>query len=327
MVNVEGVKQTKILLVDDDENYVKVTKMYLEENGLNISACTNPVEALKICKDENIDIVLLDYFMPELTGEEFVKQLRTFNNKALVILQTGFSEKKPPIETLTFLDIQGYHDKTKGVDELLLLTLSAIKTMRLIKLNRVQEIKLASLNYKKQLIGELSVGLINEAKDQLFSISAANKSIAMNTKDYEDENKVIDEANNKVGKVFSALGFEGNKFLRIEDIIDVTRTLLASKIKENITELVINAESPSTIVRKNTETIIFLMLETIMLLMEQENKKIKVTITGTDKIVVNFENELNYDKEFAKKIVLLVTDKTGIKFTLKDKKAAIYADT
>ena len=64
-----------------------------------------------------------------------------------------------------------------------------------------------------------------------------------------------------------------------------------------------------------------------MLLMEQENKKIKVTITGTDKIVVNFENELNYDKEFAKKIVLLVTDKTGIKFTLKDKKAAIYADT
>ena len=48
MVNVEGVKQTKILLVDDDENYVKVTKMYLEENGLNISACTNPVEALKI---------------------------------------------------------------------------------------------------------------------------------------------------------------------------------------------------------------------------------------------------------------------------------------
>ena len=326
MNSVEGVETTKVLLVDDDENYVKVTKMYLEESGLNISACTNPVEALKICKEQNIDIVLLDYFMPELTGEEFVKELRTFNNKALVILQTGFSEKKPPIETLTSLDIQGYHDKTKGVDELLLLTLSAIKTMRLIKLNRLQEIKLASLNYKKQIIGELSIGLINEAKDQLFSISAANKSIKMNTDEYEDENEVIEKANSKIGNVFSALGFESASLLRLEDIIGIIRTLLASKMKESISELVIKADNPSVIVRDNVDTMIFLMLETMILLMNQNNKTITVSITGDEKITITFENDLEYDKEFAKKIVLLATDRKGIKFTLKEKKVAIYLD-
>ena len=135
---IEGIKNIKVMLVDDDENYLKVTRMYLEENGLNMRSCTNPLDALKICKEENIDIILLDYFMPEITGEEFVERLRTFNSSALVILQTGFSEKKPPIETLTALDIQGYHDKTKGVDELLLLTLSAIKTMKLIKLKKLK---------------------------------------------------------------------------------------------------------------------------------------------------------------------------------------------
>lgn len=326
MVDIDGLKQTKVLLVDDDIEYVKVTTMFLKDSGLNIDSCTNPIEALKVCKRDNIDIVLLDFFMPELTGEEFVKQLREFNNKALVILQTGFSEKKPPIDTLTALDIQGYHDKTKGVEELLLLTLSAIKTMRLIKLNRMQEIRLASLNYKKQLIGELSVGLINEAKDQLFSISAANKSIAMSTQEYKDENNVIDDANQKVGKVFSALGFESNTLVRLEDAIEIIRTLLISKVKENIVDLTISARDSSVIIRKNADTLIFLILETIVLLMNQDNRKIKVTISGNDSITVKFDNDVNYDKEFAKKVVLLVTDKSGIKFTLKDKQATIYSE-
>ena len=101
-----------IVLVDDDVNYLEMTKMYLEDNGMKITTFSNPVEALDVCKKKKIDIVLLDYFMPEMTGEEFVKELRKVNNKTLIILQTGFAEKKPPIEMLTNIDIQGYYDKT-----------------------------------------------------------------------------------------------------------------------------------------------------------------------------------------------------------------------
>ena len=105
-----------IALVDDDENYLEMTKMYLEDNGMKITTFSNPVEALEVCKKSRVDIVLLDYFMPQMTGEEFVKKLREVNNKTLIILQTGFAEKKPPIEMLTNLDIQGYYDKTKDID-------------------------------------------------------------------------------------------------------------------------------------------------------------------------------------------------------------------
>ena len=70
--------------------------------------------------------------MPEMTGEEFLKELRKFDTRAVVILQTGFAEEKPPIETLTALDIQGYYDKTKGVQDLLLMILSTIKTVSLL---------------------------------------------------------------------------------------------------------------------------------------------------------------------------------------------------
>ena len=323
---IEDVEKVKVLLVDDDEEYVKITEMYLKENGLNLSSCTDPKKALQVCKEQNIDIVLLDFFMPDITGEEFVRKLREFNNKILVILQTGFSDKKPPLQTIKELDIQGYHDKTKGVDELLILTLSAIKTTKLIKENRMKEIKLNSVNYKKQLLGELSLGLINEAKDQLFSISAANKAIGMDTDEYKEENEIIDNANEKVGNVFSALGFENTAMMRVGEIQRNLITLLTSKIKESYTDFLIAPSDESVIVRKNSDTIIFLIIETVLLLIKQGNKQIRVDIRGNDKIEISFNCDIQYDKEFAKKIVMLLIGIEGIRFTLKDKKAKIFIE-
>ena len=313
---IEGIKNIKVMLVDDDENYLKVTRMYLEENGLNMRSCINPLDALKICKEENIDIILLDYFMPEITGEEFVERLRTFNSSALVILQTGFSEKKPPIETLTALDIQGYHDKTKGVDELLLLTLSAIKTMKLIKLNKLQELKLGSLNYKKQMIGELTVGLVNEARNQLMSISAANQSIKMDTEDYEEETSIIEKANEKIANVFDAIGFETSEVKTVEEVIEMIQILLARKKKETLSNVNISVESSSTIVKRNIDSIIFFTVETALQLMENGEKEIYVQITGIDEIVVKFNNNLKPSKEFTRKIVMLMVDNNGVRYKL-----------
>lgn len=320
------IEKVKVLLVDDDEEYVKITEMYLKENGLNIISCCNPKQALQICKTENISIVLVDYYMPELTGEEFIKQLREFNNKILIILQTGFAEKKPPLQTIKKLDIQGYHDKAKGVDELFILTLSAIKTTNLIKENNLKELKLNSISYKKQLIGDLSLGLINEAKDQLFSIGAANKAIGMDTQNYKEENEIIDEANEKVGTIFSALGFENASMMRIGEMIKTVETLLASKIKESYVDFLMAVVDDNIIIRKNADTIIYLIIETVLLLIKQGLKRIRIDIKGNEQMVISFNCDIEYDKEFAKRIVMLLIGIEGVRFTLKDKKANIYIE-
>ena len=132
MVDIDGIEFVKILLVDDDTEYTKITKMYLESDGFNIDMCNNPVEALELLKNQKYDIILLDYFMPEMNGEEFLKELRKFNTKALVILQTGYSEQQPPINALTSLSIQGYFDKASGVQNLVLILISTIKTVNLL---------------------------------------------------------------------------------------------------------------------------------------------------------------------------------------------------
>ena len=131
MLKLEGIESMKILLVDDDEEYSKITKMYLESNGFNVTICTDPTKALEMCKQEKYNIILLDYYMGAMDAEDFLDGLRKFDKKAVVILQTGYSDKKIPLDTLVSMDIQGYYDKTKNIEELLLTLISTIKTMRM----------------------------------------------------------------------------------------------------------------------------------------------------------------------------------------------------
>jgi diguanylate cyclase (GGDEF)-like protein len=75
-------------------------------------------EGLEILRTRRVDLVLVDYFMPGMTGEDFVRELRTFDPLAQVILQTGYASEQPPREMLRKLDIQGYYDKSEGPDKL-----------------------------------------------------------------------------------------------------------------------------------------------------------------------------------------------------------------
>ena len=132
MLDVDGIEFVKILLIDDDVQYANITQKFLESEGFNVIARNNPVEALEMCKNSKYDIILLDYYMPEMNGNEFLTQLREFDSRALVILQTGYSEQQPPLDTLTNLSIQGYFDKTSGVQNLVLTLISTIKTVNLL---------------------------------------------------------------------------------------------------------------------------------------------------------------------------------------------------
>ena len=305
-----------ILLVDDDENYLEMTKMYLEDNGMKITTYSNPIEALEVCKKNKIDIVLLDYFMPQMTGEEFVKDLRTVNNKTLVILQTGFAEKKPPIEMLTNLDIQGYYDKTKEIDELLLLTLSAIKTIKLMKLSQKQEIKI-----------DLIVGLVNEAKDQLFSISIANKSIEEESTLFKDENGVISRANNKLGELFETINFESIEHATAGEIINAINILLKSKKSSEgiLIDYKIDADDVDKIVFSDgVDSLIYIIVETVNYFLTKDIKNVEIAFEqDEEKCYIKILNSTTYTKEFIKTIVLILSENTQIGIDIKDGKITL----
>jgi diguanylate cyclase (GGDEF)-like protein len=74
-----------------------------------------------------------------MTGEDFVKKLRTFRPTTQVVLQTGYASEHPPRELLRRLDIQGFHDKSDGPDKLSLwvdVGLKAAFTIQLLNKSR-----------------------------------------------------------------------------------------------------------------------------------------------------------------------------------------------
>jgi diguanylate cyclase (GGDEF)-like protein len=109
-----------VLLVDDNQEYLEATKLVLEHDGHQVIEATSGKDAIQILQKTSVDLVLLDYFMPEMTGEETVIEIRKFNPSLQIILQTGYASENPPRDLLKRLNIQGYHDKSEGTEKLLL---------------------------------------------------------------------------------------------------------------------------------------------------------------------------------------------------------------
>lgn len=91
--------QGKQLLIVDDEKVIRLTaKAILENAGFSVVLAENGVEAIKLYREHNIDLVLMDMIMPEMDGRECLKELKKINSDVKVILVTGFVREKDVIK-------------------------------------------------------------------------------------------------------------------------------------------------------------------------------------------------------------------------------------
>lgn len=114
-----------ILCVDDQVEFLESTTTLLEREGHRVLSAQSGTEALAILENEKVDLLLLDYFMPGMTAEEILAGVR--DPTLQVVLLTGYATEKPPREMLERLDIQGYCDKSRGPEELLLWVVVALR--------------------------------------------------------------------------------------------------------------------------------------------------------------------------------------------------------
>ena len=125
----------RILLIDDQQDYLQSTTTLLEREGHEVVGVTSGEEGLELLRKDHFDLLLVDYYMPGgMTGEEVVNELRKFNRHTQVVLQTGYAGEHPPREMLRKLDIQGYHDKTDGPEKLLMWVEIGLKAARTVQL-------------------------------------------------------------------------------------------------------------------------------------------------------------------------------------------------
>ena len=265
-------KNAKIVVIDDVEEVLKSTKNCLEFEEMQVKCFSNPIEGLEYLKNNNADVLLLDFFMPEMNGDEFVEELRKYNQETIIILQTGYSDKIPPLEMIDKMNIQGYLDKLKGEDELLLMTKAAIKTSFLNKEIREKDKEIAKLNYKKAITGNLIVNLVNEAKDQLMQIGGMNSVIASDN-DYQVETNGIRSALEKTYNLYEALNFEALKEINIINLKSIVEILLRPTLLLNNASLNFCIENDNDNI-DNVSSEIYLIIKAVEILVKNNIKEI-----------------------------------------------------
>ena len=108
----------KILFIDDEEALVKIGIQRLEQLGYMVKATTSPLEALDAfrSKPDQFDLVVTDLTMPEMRGEELVKEVLKVRPDVPIIICTGFSEKIDREKSID-LGAAEYLEKPYGMSE------------------------------------------------------------------------------------------------------------------------------------------------------------------------------------------------------------------
>ena len=90
-----------ILLVDDEPDQLDIARLYLEEQrGFRVECVLSAKEALRMMQETAFDVIVSDYYMPEMNGVEFLKKIRRKNNSIPFILFTARGRKEIVIEAL-----------------------------------------------------------------------------------------------------------------------------------------------------------------------------------------------------------------------------------
>ena len=103
----------KVLVIDDDENILRIMMEYLELLGVKGITANDPKEGIKMAKEEKPDVILSDVMMPGMSGGEVAEVLR--NDPATSHIPVIFLTALVEPEDMDKGPVGGYHYIAKGL--------------------------------------------------------------------------------------------------------------------------------------------------------------------------------------------------------------------
>ncbi len=152
-----------ILIVDDEKNIREGLGKALELDGYNVFLAENGKEALDIVTNGEIDLIITDLKMPELSGEELLKRVASAYPAIPIIILTGHGTIESAVQAMR----DGAYDfltKPVNLDRLSLLVKRALANRELVLQNRALQEELKSRSQFANIIGK------SEAMKKIFDV-------------------------------------------------------------------------------------------------------------------------------------------------------------
>lgn len=116
-----------ILVVDDQQDSLISVRRLLERQGHRVVTARDGHEALAVLREQPVQVALVDYAMPQMSGADLIREIRKRDPWLQIILHTAYCSRRAAHSLLNELGIQGFHDKTDDPDRLLLWIEAALK--------------------------------------------------------------------------------------------------------------------------------------------------------------------------------------------------------
>jgi len=117
-----------ILVIDDEQMVVDNIQDLIElETDYKVYSETNPYKALEILDQNDINLIITDFLMPEMNGIEFLIDAKKKNPNVTSIILTGYADKENAIKAINDVGIYQYLEKPWDNDDLLIIIQNAVE--------------------------------------------------------------------------------------------------------------------------------------------------------------------------------------------------------
>jgi len=282
----------RILVVDDEENNIKLIKGMLMQESYNINGCNSGEEALKSLQDYKPDLILLDILMPGIDGFELCRRLKKDVNTRIIpiVMVTALKERE---DRKKALDAGAEDFLNKPLDRFELI--ARVKSLLRIK------------SYHDELINSYTE--ISKKNEELVREIAERKRTEESLRQSEEKyREIVNHAPTGIYEV----DIQKSRFISVNDVMcDYT-----GYTREGFLEL-----KPLDLFTEESKKL-FIELQQKIILGEEvpEITEYKIQSKNGSEFWVILNSKVTYDQGRPNKITFVVHDITKLKRAEEDKK-------
>jgi two-component system, probable response regulator PhcQ len=141
-----------VLIVDDEENVLSALQRTLRRENYTLLTAAEPAEAFAVLKQGGVDVVVSDHLMPNMSGLDFLKEVRALHPDVVRIMLTGHAEVSTAIEAINEGEIYRFLSKPWDDAELKVALHLAFDKLQLERSNRRL---MAAVHHQRALFAKL----------------------------------------------------------------------------------------------------------------------------------------------------------------------------